>query len=411
MNGLSRSSIFVSLTAVVVAAAGYGILVVAAPYLGAERYAIFAAFWSALYLGVGSIFGMQQEVTREVSFAVNSPGTGPPLLSVAGILGAALGTAVFLSSPLWSGPAFGADGTVIAGLIAVGLVLYSGHATTAGALGGSNRWGIYSILLLAESLTRLVMVLLVVSIPSWDGAIAALAVATVIAMGVWTVLLIPRPTRGIVYSRSTAGWRGSLSKLGKATGSSVASAVLVTGFPFLITLTARNDEGAVAGVAILILTLTRAPLLLPLNALLGILIASFARDRSRVRRQMILIVGLIASATLLLAIAAWYVGSPLIEWVFGESFRSPPAFVASCVVAAGLIGVVTITGGGLLAIGRHGGQLAGWISAAVVAVVVLILPIDNLYVRVIFALLSGPTIALIVHLAYLRRSLGRQAAA
>ena len=124
-----------------------------------------------------------------------------------------------------------------------------------------------------------------------------------------------------------------------------------------------------------------------------------------------MIVASITGATLVLAVAGWYFGSPVIAWIFGASFTSPPTFVVGCIVAAGLIGVVTVTGGALLATGRHGGQLAGWSIAAVVSIVVLVLPLDDLYVRVVSALLIGPAVGLCVHLVSLRRPFGRQAAA
>ena len=58
-----------------------------------------------------------------------------------------------------------------------------------------------------------------------------------------------------------------------------ASAILVMGFPVLLKATS-GDLGAAGGVVILAVTLTRAPLLVPLTAMQGNLIAHFVDQRT-----------------------------------------------------------------------------------------------------------------------------------
>ena len=58
-----------------------------------------------------------------------------------------------------------------------------------------------------------------------------------------------------------------------------ASAILVMGFPVLLKATS-GDLGATGGVVILAVTLTRAPLLVPLTAMQGNLIAHFVDQRT-----------------------------------------------------------------------------------------------------------------------------------
>ena len=65
-----------------------------------------------------------------------------------------------------------------------------------------------------------------------------------------------------------------------------ASAILVMGFPVLLKATS-GDLGATGGVVILAVTLTRAPLLVPLTAMQGNLIAHFVDQRAERLRALV----------------------------------------------------------------------------------------------------------------------------
>ena len=65
-----------------------------------------------------------------------------------------------------------------------------------------------------------------------------------------------------------------------------ASAILVMGFPVLLKATS-GDLGATGGVVILAVTLTRAPLLVPLTAMQGNLIAHFVDQRAERLRALL----------------------------------------------------------------------------------------------------------------------------
>ncbi len=65
-----------------------------------------------------------------------------------------------------------------------------------------------------------------------------------------------------------------------------ASAILVMGFPVLLKATS-GDLGAAGGVVILAVTLTRAPLLVPLTAMQGNLIAHFVDQRTERLRALV----------------------------------------------------------------------------------------------------------------------------
>ena len=100
----------------------------------------------------------------------------------------------------------------------------------------------------------------------------------------WLLMLTASPT-----ARSAAQFRtaGSVAAYLRGAAHSVAaagaSAILVMGFPVLLKVTS-GQLGAAGGVIILAVTMTRAPLLVPMTAMQGNLIAYFVDHRSaRVR--------------------------------------------------------------------------------------------------------------------------------
>ena len=56
-----------AIAAVIAGLAGLVVTSAVAVVAGAESYAVFAVFWSALYLIVGCLFGVQQEIARGVT--------------------------------------------------------------------------------------------------------------------------------------------------------------------------------------------------------------------------------------------------------------------------------------------------------------------------------------------------------
>src|SRR6202035_1984190 len=86
-----------------------------------------------------------------------------------------------------------------------------------------------------------------------------------------------------------------------------ASAILVMGFPVLLKLTS-NELGAQGGVIILAVTLTRAPLLVPLTAMQGNLIAHFVDERTARLRALIAPAALIGAIGAVGVLAAGLVG-------------------------------------------------------------------------------------------------------
>ena len=65
-RGRQRSSgvSLILIATVISGAAGYGVLLFVPSVIGLADYKAFSIFWSLLYLVVGALIGIQQEVTR-----------------------------------------------------------------------------------------------------------------------------------------------------------------------------------------------------------------------------------------------------------------------------------------------------------------------------------------------------------
>ncbi len=180
-----------------------------------------------------------------------------------------------------------------------------------------------------------------------------------------------------------------------------ASAILVMGFPVLLKATS-SDLGATGGVVILAVTLTRAPLLVPLTAMQGNLIAHFVDARQHRLRAMAGAVSVLAVVGAIGVTLAALTGPWLLRVGFGDEYRASGALLAWLTAGAVAIAVLTVTGAATVAAALHRAYSVGWISATVASAVLLTLPL-GLETRTVVALVCGPLVGIAVHLAALAR--------
>ena len=174
---------------------------------------------------------------------------------------------------------------------------------------------------------------------------------------------------------------------------------LVMGFPVLLQATSR-DLGATGGVIILAVTLTRAPLLVPLTAMQGNLIAHFVDERGHRLRALVSPVALVAGVGAVGVTLAYLLGPWLLRVGFGEDYVTSGALLGWLTAGAVAIAVLTVTGAATVAAALHRAYSLGWVGATVAAAGLLMLPME-LEHRAIVALLCGPLIGIAVHVAAL----------
>jgi O-antigen/teichoic acid export membrane protein len=382
---------------------GYAVLYLAARDLEPAGFSVFGVFWGAFGLVTGAAFGLLQEATREVrsarSTATSDPGPRTHPIRVAAMVGVVAAAVIAASSPLWSAHVFVRSQWLSVALLSVGLAGFCLHATLMGMLAGVNRWTQYGSLMVTDAVLR-VAVAAATFLIGW-GLVGYLW-ATVAGSVAWLILLVASPaTRAsarLLTPGSTVTFLRGASHSIAAAG---ASAILVMGFPVLLKATS-GDLGATGGVVILAVTLTRAPLLVPLTAMQGNLIAHFVDQRSERLRALVRPVLVVTGLGLLGVLLAGVFGPWLLREAFGAEYRADGELLAWLTGAAVAIALLTLTGAAAVAAALHRAYSVGWVSATVASALLLLLPL-GLETRTVIALFCGPLVGIAVHAAALAR--------
>lgn len=220
--------------------------------------------------------------------------------------------------------------------------------------------------------------------------------------------LLRHPIRREAFSiRSDSTIGLSTTRLLRSMAASSLSSVLVVGWPLLLTAAAAaNPRGSTAeslGVLVLLVTLTRAPLMVPLTSFQNALVARFTHLALVDRRRWVAGgVGIVVGASGLLAVLAALAGPPLFPLVFGDRYQVSPATVAALTGAAAGLGIITLTGIAAITAGRHSRYLLGWLIAIIVALLILFLAPVPFESATVCALIGGPLVGATVQLGALR---------
>ncbi|MGB8210354.1 MAG: hypothetical protein WCF69_22655 [Mycobacterium sp.] len=397
---------------VLTALCGYAVVYLAARDLAPAGFSVFAVFWGAFGLVTGSANGLLQETTREVraagyenraeSRAEVLPGRRTHPLRVAAMVGIGAALAIAGSSPLWSGRVFAEAHWLSVGLLSVGLAGFCVHATLLGMLAGTNHWTQYGALMVTDAVIR-VAVAVAAFVIGWG--LVGFLWATVAGAVAWLIMIVASPTtRSAARLLTPGGTATFLRGAAHSITAAGASAILVMGFPVLLKATS-NQLGAEGGVVILAVTLTRAPLLVPLTAMQGNLIAHFVDERTERLRALIAPAALVGGIGALGVLAAGLVGPWLLRVGFGPAYHAAGALLAWLTAAAVAIAMLTLTGAATVAAAMHRTYALGWVGATVASALLLLLPLP-LETRTVVALLCGPLVGIAVHLAALSRAGG-----
>ena len=400
---VTRASVArVGAATVVSAVCGYAVLYLAARDLEPAGFSVFGVFWGAFGLVTGAAFGLLQEATREVrstryTEVVAGPRTHP--MRVAAMVGVVAAAVIALSSPLWSGHVFVKSQWLSVALLSVGLAGFCLHATLLGMLAGVDRWTEYGVLMVTDAVLR-VVVATAAFVVSW-GLVGYLW-ATVAGSVAWLILLTASPaTRAAARLLTPGGTMTFLRGASHSIAAAGASAILVMGFPVLLKATS-GSLGATGGVVILAVTLTRAPLLVPLTAMQGNLIAHFVDQHTKRLRALVMPALVVSGLGLVGVVLAGVFGPWLLREGFGAQYLADGKLLAWLTAAAVAIGLLTLTGAAAVAAALHRAYSVGWVSATVASALLLLLPV-GLEVRTVIALLCGPLVGIVVHLAALAR--------
>ncbi|NMR20880.1 hypothetical protein [Cellulomonas fimi] len=430
-----RGATGVGLASLVAAASGYLVLLIAARTLDPARNAEFLVFWALLFGLFGVLGGLQNEVTRAVRVARHAPAApagdpatgisgapdaGPPIASAppadtgvrvlpaALTIGGALALVVAATSPLWAGRLLGTEPWTLAVVLCVAVVAFAGHSGLAGALGGAGRWTTYARLVGAEAGLRLLLVGGVALAGAAVGldalGVVGLETASAAAAAAWLLVLIAsRQARANLGARADARRSVFARRAGQAMVGAASSAALVVGFPVLLRVTTSDAVYAAAAPLLLAVSMTRAPLLIPLTAYTGVAITHFLAHREQGVRPLVRLAGAVVGVGVLGAGAAGLVGPWLMVVLFGPAYDVAPWVLAALTLAAAVLALLTLTGAAVLSLGQHQAYAWGWVVATVVSFAVLLMP-ASIELRTALSLAVGPLVGVAVHAAVIDRA-------
>ncbi|MFB8893898.1 hypothetical protein [Microbacterium plantarum] len=396
--GRARSGLALVLGATAIAGAAGYIIQAAVPAFAPDEYLTFTVTWSAIYLIVGGMAGVQQEVTRS-AFPAAAPGSGRGGGVVAGFAGAASVVAVvvvFGTAFLWGPTALGEDFAAVLPPILVATAAYTLVAVLSGVYYGARRWVSAAGMTVTDALLRVVLIVVVMILglsgPAYAWATAVPFVGSVMLL--W-ILSGRRAMRDVDFDVDVSQLlRNSVSTVGAA----LATGVMISGLPLLLGITSRGLPEMQLTALILILTLTRAPLVIPLLALQSYLVVTF-RDQPdlAIRRTLVWGAGLVG-ATIVLAVAGSFIGPWIVEFAYGPDYALPAALFGLIIASAGMTALLCLTGPAVLAAGGHRAYVAGWALSSIVLVIGLFVVPADVW-STVAVICAAPVLGVVVHLA------------
>ena len=403
------------------AASSLLITVISARTLTVAQNKEFLVFWGFMFGIFGVISGIQTESTRaalagakaatEPAGPPGSPGPAEParrrarILATALLLGLVIAALTLLAAPAWAPRLTPSTGPLTAALIAVGVWGYAGQASLSGVLAGTRHWNLYSALMAAEALLRLLLTLLLAVLVSNLIGLEAAAAAPAL---VWLLFLLVPSARALAGSRADVGTARLTSISLQAMLSSASWAVLVTGFPTLLEITSPGADAAEVAIVILAVSLTRSPIMIPLQAFQGVLITTIAdAEPSRRLASVTRILSILLVAGAALAVTVALAGPWLIRTVYGPQYDSSPWLLGLLTLAAVSMASLVLTGASTIALNNHRAYTLGWVLAALTAVLLLWLLPLSVSPRAVLALGLAPLSGICVHLRAIVSAGGR----
>lgn len=389
-------------------AAGYAIQILVPAVVGPDAFVIFAAFWSALYLVISALSGVQQEFTRATrpsgSDVAQVPATATPNPHTARNFGLLTAVLVFVAAMatgfLWVPLVLPGKSLALAMPLAFGAACFVLVATLCGTLYGIKRFAALAWMTSVDSVLRLIAI----SVALVLGAdIIGLAWAIVIPIPLTLLIVGGVIRRGLIgASHVDSGMRALGWNSLRTVIAGAATGVIISGFPFLVTVTSIGSDKVVLATLLLAVTLTRAPLIIPILALQSYLVVRFRDAGDRLWWELTRMVAAVAVLAVVLGLAAFLIGPWVLDVLFGGKYVIQALTLGALVASAGLTGALCVSGPAVLALGRHSIFTAGWVTAAAVTVIVLLLPLP-LEPRTLLALALGPAAGFVVHVLGLIR--------
>lgn len=384
----------VLLSTAVAGVLGYAIQLLAPALLtDNSAYVAFSIFWSTLYLGVSAMSGVQQEVARAAHPRTGKPGA--PTLRTFALWASAVVVLLALGfAALFGGSIFPASVPTFAAALVIGLLGYLAAAVLSGVLYGLRMWAGVAFAAIADAVIRALFVIvgLFLQLP-----VAILAALVAVPFGLAFALTWAVFRRRVVGAFTLdVGLRRLAAHSSSTVVAASATGVMISGLPMLIGITSASVPVATTGALLLTITVTRAPIVIPVIALQSFLISAVFRGQTAIRPgRLMRVLGAVLCGGVASVLVGWFVGPPIIGLISGGRFEIDGLTAAVIIFSAFLVAAMCVSGPALVATRRHSANVVGWVVAAASTAIVLVLPFGE--VRVLAALAVPPAIGLAVH--------------
>lgn len=402
MSALRSASPWV-VAGVVSAAAGFVALIIAARSLTVEDNAAFLVFWSVVFALTGSLSGMQGETSRAMTVpdadgaaGVRPGGTPGAVPRGARLMTVSLGVGVLcalavVGTGFWWAPALLGSGPTggLAALLPIGLalVVYAGQSGAVGGLIGRRDAVGAATIVGAEGAGRV--------LAFGVAGLAALGTsgfwwAAVVPMVLWVGVLAALGSAGRVWAmRADEDARRFVRNCLLAVGGGAGTSLLVNGYPtFLKATNPAADPGDLAR-TILAITLTRAPLLMPLLAFQGLVVSYLVRRLGRLRPTVARLLAVLWAGVAVVAAGMWLLGPWVMRTFYGPAYDVDGVFMALVTVGAGCTATLVVAAATALSVGRHAAFVGAWWVGTGASLALLLVP-QPLAAKVLLSLMIGP---------------------
>lgn len=398
----ARSSVIVISGMLISGVCGYALNWLIPRTIGFSEYLQFAVFWSALFLTISALSGIQQEVTRATIPSVNARNVRGHA-KVALLLVLLFLPLAFISAPFWDRALFPDNSSNYSAALICGAGLYIALAVAMGLFYGAHAWMAVFVATITEGIARLVVILPTLDSPSrlsllpWE---VVLPILTALICGVVFYSFRNEPKQK--YTIDVGLFRLLQNSL-KTVGASLFMGVMISGLPVVLAMSSGNFPNKNLGVLVALITLIRAPFVILVMAMQSYLITVFksSTDSNLTARK--LSIWIACSGTLLSIIAGIW-GVEITHFLFPENSYTPDRlFYVLLIISSSLIAVMSIIGALLLSKNMHYTYLIGWATGALLTIVILFQPWDFEF-KLSLGIIIPPAIAISVELLMINKS-------
>jgi hypothetical protein len=351
---------------------GYAINIFVKRSVSAPEFVEFSTFWGALYLGVGLLSGLQQEVTRSASTPLaseierRSTGTKPRQVVGFGLFITTVG--VFLCFLFFLPPNyFGLTNGIGAGLLFLGLAGYVIVATMTGLLYGvANGVKVIAVMIASDAALRFLLVSLQLK---FGYSATLIELATGVPFLLVPLLVYPYARKFLTPGVLLVGSPIELMKNSASTMTAAgAMAFLISGFPIAIRWSLGSTDTGLLATLIFVVTLARAPLIIVAMSLQSFLVARIRQGAdsggllSKVGWFLALFSGLFSAG-----LAA--TGDVIFSSLAGQSIHLEFGIYLAVGLSSGFIAAMFVFGATLLAKDNHVAYLTMWLVSAGITLV------------------------------------------